>query len=271
MFAPVDPTIKEKVISAYLAGHGRNQITRDLNGQGIKVSHGSISNIINAYKRKHEQQPSQPQVSPRPSPNGDDAGISTGIRMNIGAGSPLLSGIGQVTKSNANSNSNVVSRDGGPLSYFLGEDNANHASTDEEDSYSNSQSSVPPASGSASAIPPKSEPLFIKDPETEMQINIESGVKYINQYITTQDETTEEEEEFEQSQPRPSLSDSENPSVVSDWNPDESWQTRFWARIMDERRQRQQELLLLEQKVSTLIDMRELTPECKWMYGLSQK
>jgi hypothetical protein len=77
--------------------------------------------------------------------------------MNIGAGSPLLSGIGQATKSNANSNSNVISRDGGPLSYFLGEDNANHASTDEEEvipsvtSYSNSQSSVPQESGSASS------------------------------------------------------------------------------------------------------------------------
>ena len=64
VFAPDDPAIKEKVIAAYMAGHGRNQITRDLHGLGIKVSHGSISNIINAYKRKHEQslqlQPSSP-------------------------------------------------------------------------------------------------------------------------------------------------------------------------------------------------------------------
>ena len=40
VFAPVDPAIKEKVISAYLAGYGRNQITRQLNEQGIKVSLG---------------------------------------------------------------------------------------------------------------------------------------------------------------------------------------------------------------------------------------
>jgi hypothetical protein len=61
VFAPVDPAIREKVIAAYLAGHGRNQITREMHGLGIKVSHGSISNFINAYKRKHEQ-PSQPQI-----------------------------------------------------------------------------------------------------------------------------------------------------------------------------------------------------------------
>jgi hypothetical protein len=92
MFTPVDLAIREKVISAYVAGHGRNQITRELHEQGIKVSHGSISNFINAYKRKHEQ--------PKPSPN--DAGIST-VPVNIGGpemrfsgpDSPLLSGIGQ--------------------------------------------------------------------------------------------------------------------------------------------------------------------------------
>jgi len=53
VFAPVDPAIREKVISAYLAGNGkgRNQITHDMHEQGIQVSHGSITNIINAYKR----------------------------------------------------------------------------------------------------------------------------------------------------------------------------------------------------------------------------
>jgi hypothetical protein len=76
MFTPVDPAIREKVISAYVAGHGRNQITRELHEQGIKVSQGSISNFINAYKRKHEQ--SQPKP-------GDDASSS----------SPLLTRIGQ--------------------------------------------------------------------------------------------------------------------------------------------------------------------------------
>jgi hypothetical protein len=60
VFAPVDPSIKEKVVAAYLAGKGRNQIDREFREKGIKVSHGSISNVINAYnKRKHEQPPQQ--------------------------------------------------------------------------------------------------------------------------------------------------------------------------------------------------------------------
>jgi len=98
MFTPIDPAIREKVISAYVAGHGRNQITRELHEQGIKVSHGSISNIIGAYKRKHEQ--------PKPSPNGDDAGVPMnmgGPEMRFsGQGSPLLSGIGQVATTTNN-------------------------------------------------------------------------------------------------------------------------------------------------------------------------
>ena len=90
MFTPVDPAIKEKVISAYLTGKGRNQITRELHEQGVRVSHGSISNIIGAYKRKHEQ----PQVSL------ESSDASTGVDMN----------------------SSTAPRDGGPLSHLLNED-----------------------------------------------------------------------------------------------------------------------------------------------------
>src|SRR5215469_12123384 len=118
MFTPVDPAIKEKVLSAYLAGHGRNQITRDLNEQGIKISHGSVSNFINAYKRQDEQT------------SQSDANMN-----NTDSHSSLTtpSGVEQVVTTNTNSNSNVIPRDGGPLSHLLGEDNSNHTSTDEEE------------------------------------------------------------------------------------------------------------------------------------------
>src|SRR5215469_1626124 len=140
MFTPVDPAIREKVISAYLAGHGRNQITRDLNEQGIKISHGSVSNFINAYKRQHEQT------------SQSDANMN-----NTDSHSPLTmpSGVEQVVTTNTNSNSNVIPRDGGPLSHLLGEDTSTH----EEEvipsvtSYSNSPSPVVPVS--TSLIPPK--------------------------------------------------------------------------------------------------------------------
>jgi hypothetical protein len=55
VFTPVAPEIREKVISYFLAGHGRNKIDRLLSEQNVKVSHGSISNIISKYKREHEQ------------------------------------------------------------------------------------------------------------------------------------------------------------------------------------------------------------------------
>lgn len=133
VFAPVDPAIRGKVIESHLAGKGRNQIARELNEQGMKVSHGSVSNFINAYKRQHEQ-PSQPPQSSQTlglQPEAD-ARISTGIDMSNTNGSSLLmardgSGTGQAVITN--SNSNVIPRDGGPLSHLLCEDN----STDEDE------------------------------------------------------------------------------------------------------------------------------------------
>ena len=93
-FAPVDSTIKEKIISAYLAGRGRNQIDRDLNGQGIRVSHSSISNIINAYRRQHEQSSKSQGLQSHSDTTDSNASISTTANIND-TDSPLLNGIGQ--------------------------------------------------------------------------------------------------------------------------------------------------------------------------------
>ena len=112
MLTPVDPAIKEKIIAAYLVGFGRNRIDRELREQGIKVSHGSISNIIHAYKR-HEQ-PSRRSQLPQPSPSSqsppNNANISTGADMNNTDGSPLPSRIGLATiKRNSTPSSGTVS------------------------------------------------------------------------------------------------------------------------------------------------------------------
>ena len=160
----------------------RNQITREMHGLGIKVSHGSISNIINMYKRKHEQ-PSQPQICPESRTS--NAGISTGVDIN-NTGSTLLmtfhgSGTGQAVTNTNNSNSNVVTpRNGAPLSHLLGED----TSTDEEEiisvsvtPYSNSPSPVVPVLTPPKQEPfpePKSKDLFIKDPDSQDVLEEES-------------------------------------------------------------------------------------------------
>jgi len=43
VFEAVKSEIKDKVISAHLTGHGRNEFVRELSKQGIKVSAGSVS------------------------------------------------------------------------------------------------------------------------------------------------------------------------------------------------------------------------------------
>jgi hypothetical protein len=99
-------------------------------------------------------------------------------------------------------------------------------------------------------LPTKLKPFPSEDFETEMskQVNIETNA--INQdHVDSQNAAPEEEERgFEHPRTRHSLPDSENPRVDQDWDPDESYQTRFWNRIMIERKRRQEELLLIEQQ-----------------------
>src|SRR5215831_7003092 len=220
MFAPVDQAIKEKVISAYLAGNGkgRNQITSELHEQGIKVSHGSVSNIINAYKRMHEQ-PSQPQVSL------ESSDASTGVDMN-----------------SMSSPSSTAPRDGGPLSHVLNEDPDSNSDPIVAETWENI--------GDIDILPTKLEPFPSEDLETEMSKQVNTETNAINQdHVDSQNAAPEQEERgFEHPPSKPSLPDSENPPVDQDWNPDESYQTRFWNRIMIERRRRQAEILLIEQQ-----------------------
>lgn len=48
---PLDVTTKEKIITLHLAGLGRNEICRQFQKEGLSVSSGSISNVINKYKK----------------------------------------------------------------------------------------------------------------------------------------------------------------------------------------------------------------------------
>lgn len=61
-FPSIDPKIVEKIIALDKAGHGRNQIDRELKEQGVKVSRGSITNVIKRYKARM-QQPIQENTS----------------------------------------------------------------------------------------------------------------------------------------------------------------------------------------------------------------
>jgi len=251
MFAPVDPAIKEKVISAYLAGNvGRNQVTRQLHSQGIKVSHGSVSNIINAYKRQHEQQ-SQPLPSQQ---------MSSNIAINTSTdGSPFLTahstGDGQTVPSNsilANwpvSFKNTVNTDaistgiGGPLTSFL-----KNTMTDS------------PSEGLNSPI--LQEPTFMSS-EAQIDIKPTTNYSHVN--------SAPEEEEFEQDGSRPSLSNSENPSVTLGIDWDENHLTRFNKIMMDDKRYVQEEKRKLEEQRKMLYQERSFIEEQKMILEKREK
>lgn len=74
-------------------------------------------------------------------------------------------------------------------------------------------------------------------------------IVYFGYQNETQNETPEKEERnIEQPKSRPSLPDSEDPSIILDWKPDESYETRSCNRIMSEKRIRQQEYQLIKRE-----------------------
>jgi hypothetical protein len=138
---------EKKIIESYLAGHGRNQIDRELREQKIKVSHGSISNIINAYKRQYEQ------------PLQSHATISTGIDMNDTGSPPSTPRFSKGKATSTTTTNVVIPRDGGPLSHFLNEEAAAAAAAAaavNPDSIIITNTTHP-----AQAIPPTKQPLEI--------------------------------------------------------------------------------------------------------------
>jgi hypothetical protein len=173
--------VRNKIIELHLGGKKRQEIADNLSLSGIRVSTGSISNII-AEWRQHEnlqalhtgreprltkfrqtctlqpnannmQQSLQSNTKTPHSSEVQQKSISSNDIIKINAEPHLLlvrhgSGTGQaVSTTNTNSNSNIViHRDEGPLTHLLGEDTL----TDEEEvippvtSYSNLPSSAPP-------------------------------------------------------------------------------------------------------------------------------
>lgn len=135
--------------------------------------------------------------------------------------SPVLSASGRPGVRQANSNSNIIPRDGGPLSHFLvGE----YTSTDDE-VMSNLQSRFLPKPEpkpvvASTPTKPESFPdrsLLIKESDV--------NVKYLDS----------QKEEFEQTEP----SDPEDPSLGVDWDSEENWERRFLRIVFDDKKQRQ--------------------------------
>jgi hypothetical protein len=131
VFAPVAPEIKERIIELHLAGFGRNKIDRQLKIESVKISHGSISNVINMYKRKHEQSlqsaSSCNEVIAQP-----DASISIGVGLKETSPPSLkpqdAHGVGLAfIPINPNSSAKPKPRNGSPLSHILIEDTSKSA------------------------------------------------------------------------------------------------------------------------------------------------
>jgi soluble cytochrome b562 len=224
--------IRTKVIQMAREGKGRNEIAHELNLSNIQISSGSVSNIL---KREREGTPNIRKQPPQSSAQLEsDASINARIAMN-NAGSPSstapwYSGVGQAAISTNTNSSPVTSKEGGPLlSYFLDKDEDTTAV-------------INPDSIPKSAKPSRDSSTKPKDPESDAN-------------VISQDEAPEEEEfeQYHQPQPQSSLSNSgkENPLGI-DWDSEENWERRFWARAMEEREERRKELKLIQRRQQEL-------------------
>lgn len=197
----------------YLTGHGRNEIVRLLDEQGLHISEGSVGNIVRAY-RKHEQ-PSQPDANTN---NTNSSSSITSSRLEQAV---------------------TVTNGAPPLLRFLKED-----TTGNPDSPGVNPS--PKLELEFVDFDNKPYPEFYPNPHiANMQVNVEPD-------FITQNAAPEEEEEFKQPklQLQSSLSDSENP--LMDWDSEEVWERRFLRIVFDDKKQRQHQLQLIERRQQEL-------------------
>jgi hypothetical protein len=211
--------IKEKVIQLSKEERGRNEIARLLTGQGLHISEGSVGNIIRTYREHSLQQSLQQNTKPSQPSLQNNTDIITSIPIKRD-GSSLLSGSELAVTS--------TPRDGGPLSHLV-------TNEDDKDTTINPD---PP-----STIDPGSELDFDNKPYHEFY-----PYPNPNPIEPGQDEETEEEER----QPR-----SEDAPRGIDWDSDESFERRFWARIMEEKEEKLKMLQLIEQRKQGLQEKEE--------------
>ncbi|MGA9151629.1 MAG: carboxymuconolactone decarboxylase family protein [Candidatus Nitrosopolaris sp.] len=144
---------------------------------------------------------------------------------------------------------------GGPLFHFLGDDmgvdNGAMVNTDDNSSHYPIATTIPSpvnVKTELSSFNPPSEA-----PEPGQKTNVESGegrlestsgINYVNSLsheiagmVTSKDEDLIEEPEPEQ-----------QTSPEDRWDPDQSWETRFFKTILDERRRREEQILLMKQE-----------------------
>jgi hypothetical protein len=220
----------------HISGHGRNEIARLLTEQGLHVSDGSVGNIVRAY-HQHEL------------PLKSDATIITGVDMNNTGSPSSIAQLGVGTKPTTSSNV-VTPKNGGPLSHLL----VNMTDSPIEPTLSTITNSVtPPANPEELDFSDNPYPESYPNPDSHvdnMQVNIESDID--DKYVIEETEEIEEASE-ESNQPQPSIRNSENQSTLGiDWDSEENHQRRFWARVMDEKRERRQELQLIERRQQEL-------------------
>jgi hypothetical protein len=107
-------------------------------------------------------------------------------------------------------------------------------------------------------------PVEVKDPEAELQIDIEDIDYHMYRHVHTPPEVEEAPAQERIDKSQPSAPDPEDPSIEIDWDSDETWQRRFFRTIMDERKQRQEERQELEGERQQIAQIRRNIDQQKY-------
>jgi len=262
---PIEESVKQKIIEIYIGGcispHG---ITATLNQQGCRVSYGSVWRYLNEYKLGLEEKHSavsdsnsnkvQLQLEAIPRKEQSTESVSPNL---INQSSPEASIVGAATSTSQLSkvpesitSANLIEEQqsgqgqGSPLSYFLKKSTliTPQNATTTPLSHSIDRSTLPPAEEfeSESWNFQKSKAMAPTAATAAKQEMCEG-----NSLVAADDEhEIETDNDFDEQQQQ------------RDW--DEAWKTRILKTVLEDRKQRQLDLSLLEQKKQELGQQKRL-------------
>jgi hypothetical protein len=216
-------------------GTGRNAIARLLNGQGLRISEGSVGNIIREYRRQESARPEAQR--PHPTQQEQPQVNNTYTKDNvIDTGSPSSTtttplGDGLKPTESTKSDSLRKKNSGNPLSFF----NTTTLSADDT-------TIVVPTVSDDATVATKPEltlhPLINNNPNPIPTTKVTTPV--LAAIVEEEDVTTPSPNtpSFTNTLPestfdRPELEEEEQPSVTSmemDWDSEDLVRRRFWAR-----------------------------------------
>jgi hypothetical protein len=287
----IDYKIKQKAIELYNEGKGRNEIARILNGQKIKISEATITHLIQDWKSQQHQQQSesssqlnesvqyQTSVSSKKEQLEDKGETPLMSEKEIKEGQEIIAIFPGAPNTAINKTPPLImdngslsslsppigdrlepapKNSGNPLSFFLGFTAA--TAGDIVDAATTTSVNHPVESVEPKITVMQVDKLDVNSSQHDSQIpttEAESAVSENQECIDL------DSEEALVTGSRRDSEEGESSNFDIDWDSDENWASRVFREVRAAKKERRDELLLIEQKLNQLNQEREQLAQIK--------